>query len=202
MKISNETKVGILATFAIVIIILGVNFLKGKNVFSRNINLYSKYPAVDGLSASNAVLLYGLQVGQVDALELMDVPEGENKIVIKFHIRGDVKVPDNTVAKIISSDLLGSKALELIPGNSQTIATRNDTLPGLVELSLTASISKVVAPVQEKVERLVGSIDTIVSGLNQVFNESTKSDLRTSFHSIKESLENVEGTTKTLDVFV
>ncbi len=202
MKISNETKVGILATFAIVIIILGVNFLKGKNVFSRNINLYAKYPSVEGLAASNPVIMHGLKVGQVDDLELMEKPEGDKRIKVKFHIYGDVEIANNSVARIISSDLLGSKAIELIPGNGSKLAGRNDTLPGEIELSLTASISKVVAPVQEKVEKLVGSIDTIVSGLNSVFNENTQSDLRTSFHSIKLTLGNVEGTTKTLDRFV
>jgi phospholipid/cholesterol/gamma-HCH transport system substrate-binding protein len=202
VKISNETKVGILATIAIVIIILGVNFLKGKNVFSKNINLYAKYPDVDGLAASNAVMMHGLKVGQVDDLELMDMTEGENRITVKFHIYGDVKIADNSVAKIISSDLLGSKAIEIIPGNGTELAGRNDTLPGTVELSLSQSISKVVAPVQEKIEKLVGSVDTIVTGLNSVFNENTKSDLRMSFHSIKESLQSVEHTTQTLDVFV
>lgn len=202
MKISNETKVGILATFAIVIIILGVNFLKGKNVFSRNINLYAKYPSVDGLAASNPVIMYGLKVGQVDELILMEVPEGENRITVKFHIYGDVEIAENSTAKIISSDLLGSKAIEIIPGNGKELASRNDTLPGEVELSLSQSISKVVAPVQEKIEKLVGSVDTIVTGLNSVFNEQTQSDLRLSFGSIKVSLQNVEGTTKTLDQFV
>ncbi|MGZ5242738.1 MAG: MlaD family protein [Bacteroidia bacterium] len=202
MKISNETKVGILATFAIVIVILGVNFLKGKNVFSRNINLYAKYASVDGLAVSNPVIMYGLKVGQVDALELLEVPEGDKRIIIKFHIYGDIQIADNTIAKIISSDLLGSKAVELIPGNGKELVSRNDTLPGEVELSLSQSISKVVAPVQEKIEKLVGSVDTIVSGLNSVFNETTQNDLRMSFSSIKGTLGNVEGTTQTLDEFV
>jgi phospholipid/cholesterol/gamma-HCH transport system substrate-binding protein len=200
VKISNETKVGILATFAIVIVILGVNFLKGKNVFSRNIILYAKYPDVQNLSASNPVILHGLQVGQVDAEEL--IVEGENRVLVKFHIDGDVKIPNNSTAKIISSDLLGSKALVIIPGTGREVAMRNDTLKGEVEVSLTESISKVVAPVQKKVEKLIGSVDTIMTGLNEVFNANTREDLRLSFASIKGSLTNLEATTGTLNTFI
>jgi phospholipid/cholesterol/gamma-HCH transport system substrate-binding protein len=200
VKVSNETKVGILATFAIVIVILGVNFLKGKNVFSKNIILYAKYPDVQNLSPSNPVILHGVQVGQVDAQEL--IIEGENRVLVKFHIAGDVKIPNNSTAKIISSDLLGSKALVILPGNGMDIAARGDTLRGEVEVSLTESISKVVAPVQKKVEKLIGSVDTIMTGLNEVFNADTRETLRQSFTSIKGSLTNLEATTGTLNTFI
>lgn len=200
LKISNETKVGILATFAIVIVILGINFLKGKNVFSRNVILYSFYPNVDGLSASNPVLMHGLKVGQVDELELDK--HGKDNILVKFHIQGEVTIPKNTVAKIVSSDLLGSKAIELVPGNSRSLAERYDTLPGVVEMSLTESINKVVAPVKQKVEKLITSVDTVVTTLNSVFNEQAKHDLQTSFHSVRASLQNLESTTGEVNTFV
>jgi phospholipid/cholesterol/gamma-HCH transport system substrate-binding protein len=203
VKISNETKVGILATFAIVIVILGVNFLKGKNVFSRNIILYSKYKDVQNLTASNPVILHGLQVGQVDGLEL--IHEDSFNVMVKFHIYGGVDVPKNSVAKIISSDLLGSKAMEIIPGDLAKVkstekwASRNDTLKGLVEISLTESVNKVVAPVKDKVEKLISSVDTIVTTLNVVFNEA---DLRASFASLKGTLADLKEGTGKLNMMV
>lgn len=206
MKISNETKVGILATFAIVIVILGVNFLKGKNVFSRNVILFAKYTDAQNLQASNPVIMHGFQIGQVDELEL--IKEDTLHVMVKFHIYGDVEVPKNSVAKIISSDLLGSKALEILPGDPARVpgedkmVSRNDTLQGEVEISLTESVNKVVAPVKEKVERLISSVDTIMTGLNEVFDENTKQGLRMSFSSIKGSLENLESTTKSMDEFI
>ena len=80
MKISNETRVGILATFAIVIVILGINFLRGKSVFSRNVVFYAKYHDVVGLAASNPVMLYGVKVGQVDQLVFLKVSPTDTTI--------------------------------------------------------------------------------------------------------------------------
>lgn len=206
MKISNETKVGILATFAIVIVILGVNFLKGKNVFSKNVILYAKYTDAQNLQASNPVIMHGFQIGQVDDLEL--IREDSLNVLVKFHIYGDIEVPKNSVAKIISSDLLGSKAMEILPGDPALVSgddkmvSRNDTLTGEVEISLTESVNKVVAPVKEKVEKLISSVDTIMTGLNEVFNTETKQGLRMSFSSIQGSLANLESTTASLDEFV
>lgn len=197
MKISNETKVGILAAFALVVLILGFTFLKGKNIFSSQIRIFAKYEDADGLNKSNPVMLYGLQVGAVD--EILLINEDENKILVKFHVANDVKIPVNSIAKIVSSDLLGSKAIEILPGDATTFIEDEGTITGKIELSLTESISKVVAPVQKKVESLIGSVDTVVIALNDIFNEDTRVNLRGSFQSIRSAINNIENTTGYVD---
>ena len=199
MKISNETKVGVMALFAIIILILGFNFLKGNDLFTREIKLSARYTDIDGLNKGNPVLLYGLSVGRVDDMELIN--ESGKKVRVKFHINADIKLPANSKARIISSDLLGSKAMVIEPGNSTSFVSNNDTISGTVELSLSSSISKVVAPVKEKLESLIGSVDTVVTGINEIFNAQTKSDLRLSFHSIKHTVNNIDRTTSQLDSF-
>jgi len=246
LKISNETRVGILATFAIVIVILGVNFLRGKNVFSRNVVFYAKYHDVVGLAASNPVMLYGVKVGQVDQLTFLKVSPTDTtiryglemkikeltkelfaaqssiqkdsiqkaiaicnhnlgpytqRVEVRFHVFGDVQFPANSSAKI-NSDLLGSKTLEIVPGNASTFARANDTLIGLIEPSLTEALSKTVSPIKDKVETLVSSIDTVVNSLNDVFNDKTKNDLKGSFAAIKPTIQNIEDATATLKTFV
>lgn len=197
MKISNETKVGILAAFALVVLILGFTFLKGKNIFSSQVRIFAKYEDADGLNKSNPVMLHGLQVGAVD--EIMLINEGEKKILVKFHVANDVKIPVNSIARIVSSDLLGSKAIEILPGDATAFIKDEGTITGNIELSLTESISKVVAPVQQKVENLIGSVDTVVTALNAIFNEDTRVNLRGSFQSIRAAVRNIETTTGYVD---
>jgi phospholipid/cholesterol/gamma-HCH transport system substrate-binding protein len=199
LKISNETKVGILATFALVILILGYNFLRGNDLFTSEKKLSSKYTEINGLNKGNPVLLYGLTVGRIDDLQLIN--ESYNKVLVKYHINGDVSLPINSVAKIISSDILGSKAIDLLPGDATTFVGKHDTLRGDVEVSLSKSISKVVAPFQEKLENLLGSVDTVVTGLNEIFNGQTKRDLKLSFLSIRETVKNIEHVTGQVDSF-
>ena len=58
MKLSNETKVGLLAIVAIVVLVLGFNFLKGSSVFSSPPTLYAKFADIGSLEKSNPVFLY------------------------------------------------------------------------------------------------------------------------------------------------
>lgn len=246
MKISNETRVGILAAFAIVIVILGINFLKGRSVFSRDMYFYAKFHDVGGLAASNPVMLYGVKIGQVDRLTFLkatpvdttirynlevelkslnqklasssnavqkdsiqkqivsyskNLDHYTQRVEVKFHVYGDVEFPANSSAKI-NSDLLGSKTLEIVPGNAVMVAKANDTLAGLIEPSLSEALSKTVSPIKDKVETLVSSIDTVVNSMNDVFNDKTKNDLKGSFAAIKPTVQNIEEATAKLNVFV
>jgi len=246
LKISNETRVGILAACAIVIVILGVNFLRGKDLFSKNTTYYAKFHNVVGLAASNPVMLYGVKIGQVDQLRFLKVSPTDTlirhelevklkaldqrlaiaqnhaqkdsiqkaidicnreldpytqRVEVRFHVSGDVKFPANSAAKINSS-ILDSKTLEIVPGNSVEFARGNDTLAGLIELSLPETLSKTVSPIKDKVEALVSSIDTVVNSLNDVFDNKTKNDLKGSIAAIKPTVENIEQATATLNSFV
>jgi len=69
MKLSNETKVGILAIVAIVVLVLGFNFLKGQNVFSKPPVLYAVFTNVGSLDKSNQVKINGLPVGSGESEE-------------------------------------------------------------------------------------------------------------------------------------
>ncbi|MBK5272920.1 MAG: MCE family protein, partial [Bacteroidia bacterium] len=52
MKISNETKVGVLTISALTLLILGFNFLKGKELFNRSKKLYAVFSDLGPLSKS------------------------------------------------------------------------------------------------------------------------------------------------------
>jgi len=231
VKISNETRVGVLAAIAIAVLILGFNFMKGRNVFSRDKYLYSEYVNVGGLTQSTQVILNGLQIGQVDNLQM--VHENGNNVIIKFHIGHEYHINKNTVARIVSSDILGNKVLELdeapqplnIAKLSDSIDAKykmnpalgysilamlkdsrpvesGDTLVGAVEMSTLASLNQEVDPLKKKIEFLVASIDTTVTSLNDVFNENTRRDLKLSFQSVKNTLQNIESSTKDLSTLV
>src|SRR4249919_1593883 len=72
MKISNETKIGALTTIAVVFLILGFNFLKGKSVLKTGFFLYAKYSDLKKLGSSNPVYANGLQIGTVYSTSSVD----------------------------------------------------------------------------------------------------------------------------------
>src|SRR5688500_4227909 len=105
MKISNETKVGALTAIAITVLILGFNFLKGRNITERNDELYAVFQSVKGVGPANPVLINGLQVGKVASLQEKD--KNLSGIIVTISLTKEVNIPDNSIATI-SSDLLGT----------------------------------------------------------------------------------------------
>ena len=72
MKISNETKVGILSITALVLLIVGFNFLKGKDIFNRSKKIYMVFHDLGSLTKSNEVKINGYVIGKVYDLNAMD----------------------------------------------------------------------------------------------------------------------------------
>ncbi len=63
MKINNETKVGILTVVALALLIIGFNFLKGKDLFNSTTKIYAVFSKLGSLAKSNEVKINGLTVG-------------------------------------------------------------------------------------------------------------------------------------------
>jgi len=191
LKISNETKVGALTSVAIAILFIGYSFLKGNNVFSSENTFYTEYNNVDGLTISKPVLVSGFQIGRVSKLTLL--PNG--KIKTEFKINDDYEIPSNTVAQIVSADLLGSKAIVFELGNSTTMARNGDPLLSDVQ----ANLMEKVEPLQKKIENLVVKLDSVLSGVNSVLDANFQRDFKSSVQSISISLKNLEKITGDVD---
>ena len=194
MKISNETKIGALTAIAITILILGYSFLKGNDVFSGSNRFYAIYKSVDGLSISKPVLVNGFQIGRISRMNLL--PDGHT--IVEFNVQSQYNVPSNTLAKLVSTDLLGSKAIVFQYGNSNTFAEDKDTLRADIEGSLAQSLE----PIQTKAENLISRLDSSLESINKVLNPNFQKNVDRSFVSIANSLQTLEGTTKKIDALV
>lgn len=194
MKISNETKVGALTAIAIALLFIGYSFLKGNDVFSSENTYYTEYNNVDGLSTSKPVMVNGFQIGRVSSLELQD----NGKIRTEFKIKKDYPIPSNTVARIVSADLLGSKAIVFDLGNSTTMARDGDPLLSDIQ----ANLMEKVEPLQHKVENLVVKLDSVLSAVNTALDDEFQRDFKSSLSSISVSLANMEKITKDVEGLV
>ena len=191
MKITNETKVGIITVVSLALLFIGYNFLKGNDVFSSENEYYTDYDNVDGLSTSKPVVVNGYQIGRVSRMSLLD----NGKIRTHFKIKNDYAIPSNTVARIVSADLLGSKAIVFELGNSTTLANDGDPLLSDVQ----ANLLEKVEPLQKKVENLVVKLDSVLSAVNTALDDEFQRDFKNSLHSISISLNNMERITSDVE---
>jgi phospholipid/cholesterol/gamma-HCH transport system substrate-binding protein len=194
MTISNETKIGALTAIAITVLILGYSFLRGDDIFAGTNKFYANYKSVDGLSVSKPVLVNGFQIGRVSKMRLL--PNGHT--IVELKIDRQYKVPSNTLAKLVSTDLLGSKAIVFDYGNSNTYAEDNDTLKAQIQGSLAESLQ----PIQMKAENIINKLDSALASINKILNPNFQKNVDRSFLSIANSLQTLEGTTKKIDALV
>jgi phospholipid/cholesterol/gamma-HCH transport system substrate-binding protein len=194
MKITNETKIGVLTAIAISVLLLGYSYLRGNDVFSGSNKFYAVYKSVEGLSVSKPVLVNGFPIGRVSKMELQ--PDG--RTIVQFKIDPKYNVPNNTLAKLVSTDLLGTKAIVFEMGNSKTYAEDQDTLKADVQGSLAESLQ----PIQKKAELLITKLDSSLASINKIMNPQFQRNVDRSFLSIANSLQTLEGTTKKIDALV
>jgi phospholipid/cholesterol/gamma-HCH transport system substrate-binding protein len=187
-------------------VIWGVNFLKGRNFFS-NTRLYTvMYGEVSGLLESNGVFIKGYKVGHVSDIKFSD--RTMKRLRVSLAIESDIKLPKNSIARIYSVDLMGTKAVELIFSDSTKYLAAGDTLIGDIEIS----VAKQIEPYKLQAYNLLNSMDSLSTAVNRVFNKVTIKNLHeiiqnirittqviaTSLDNVTTSLNNIELITKNL----
>ena len=175
MKVSNETKIGALTVIAVVLLILGFNFLKGKSLFKSGHYLYAKYDNTKGLGPSNAVLINGYQIGTVNSIE---APENNlRQIVVAIKLNADYNIPVNSVATI-NSNPLGSPSVEIKMGNANAYLKSGDTIQTSNNGGMLAEITNKVGPVADQLKVTLNSLDTVLKNVNTVLDPATKGNLQ------------------------
>jgi len=139
-------------------------------------------------------LVNGFQIGRVSNMKLQ--PDG--RTIVEFNIQEQYKVPSNTLAKLVSTDLLGGKAIVFEYGNSNTYAEDKDTLRADIQGSLAESLQ----PIQNKAENLISKLDSSLESINKILNPNFQKNVDRSFLSIANSLQTLEGTTKKIDALI
>ncbi len=200
MSASKITRIGILVTVAIVLLIWGVGYLKGKDLFNHENTYYVIYDEVNGLSVANAVLINGYQAGQVMAIEY--IPDTTDRFRVSFLIDEKFKIVNGSVAQVFSQDIMGTRAIRILRGKMEGFHKDRDTLIAAVEGGLVEQVNMEIAPLKRKAESLISSLDSAIIIIREIFNKKTQEDLRNTFASIKNTIANLEKTTFTLDTLM
>lgn len=200
MKVNKETKIGFIFIVAALLLYWGYNFLKGKDVFTQERTFYASYYDVSGLSKSDPIYINGLRAGQVKSLQFE--PGHTGKIMVELQLSQSYPLAKNTIAKIVSTDLMGTKAISLSLGNSTDFLIDGDTMLTSIESTLQEQMEQTIAPLKNKAEDLLSSVDEIIVSLQDILNSETSANIKSSLSSLEKSLVNMESVTGNLDSLV
>lgn len=173
MKISNETKIGALTAIAIALLILGFNFLKGKDLFEHSKKIYAVFKSVEGLETSNSVKIKGLEVGSVYTISPVD--KNVDGIVVAISMKKDVNIPKNSIA-IIDAGLIGSADIIIKKGDSQDLINDGDTLTTQEKGNLLSEVQSNLSPVVSRLSSTLGSLDSLIRVIGGLFDPTVKNN--------------------------
>ena len=85
----------------------------------------AEFGNVSGLKVGDDVMIAGIKVGEVSSNYL----NNETYLaVIRLNLEKNIMLPEDSLARISSSSLLGGQYVEIIPGASDNMLNENDTI--------------------------------------------------------------------------
>lgn len=178
----KEIKIGAFAVIVLAVALFMIEFLKGKDIFSRNNTYYIIYPSVEGLSISTGITVGGYAAGVISDIaynrQTMDY-------TVSASVSREFDIPEDSFIEIYSSDILGTKKLRVKMGSSPVMATSGDTLRGCMETDMLSSVTG-------GLDSLMRSIGTTVESVNLILNEENRAEFRQLLKRLNRTAGNLE----------
>ncbi|HRZ41574.1 MAG TPA: MlaD family protein [Bacteroidales bacterium] len=200
MRFSREIRIAFLFLAALALLIWGINFMKGKNIFRKERTFFAVYERTAGLGVNNPVLINGHQVGLVRQISFME-NDPQARLLVKIGITDKLPIPSDSRA-VIETNLLGSNMVNIQLGSSAKMLKANDTLLSQVATTLQEQFSIEMLPVKKKAENVMLSLDTVLTVIRSVFNAETRMNLTLAMENIRRSIETLRNTTYNIDTLV
>lgn len=180
---TKEIQIALVAIVALLVLYIGLNFLKGLSVFSNSNSYCVAFNDVSGLSASSPVYANGYKVGVVERIDY-DY-EHPKRIVAVLGLDKQMRVPVGSHAEV-SSDFLGNIKINLIlSDNPLNFIAVGDTIVGNMETSIMSKMGDMVPAI----EVMMPKLDSILTSLNVLLADP----------ALRNTLHHVEGMTANLN---
>ena len=199
MKLSYEIKTGVLVLTGIILFIIGFSYLKSNDVFIKDRVFYAVYEDVEGVSKGTPVTISGFNVGSVQDIKFFN---NSSKLLLKFRVENDFNFSNQSTAQIYETGLIGGKALAVIPKYGNEIAKSGDTLNSSIAPGLTELVNNKLSPLQEKIESMVVSADSVLISLNSVLNTQAKDQIQSTITNFSSTVTDLKNSAGTLDEMI
>jgi phospholipid/cholesterol/gamma-HCH transport system substrate-binding protein len=175
MKINNETKVGILSIIALALLLLGFNYLKGKDIFNSTTKIHAIFDKLGPLEKSNLVKINGVSIGTVYDIEPTD--KDISSVNVTIALSRDINIPANSVA-YISPGLVGSSTIIIEKGDAKTYLKNGDNLNTRQDNGIFGDLSSQVSPTLVKIRTSLDSLNAVFTNINKLFDAGAKANLQ------------------------
>ena len=191
--ITKEVRIGIAGIIALCVLVYGINYLKGINMFKPSSYFYVKFKNVNGLAKSSPVFADGVRVGIVRDI-YYDYNQAEN-VVVEVALDTELRIPKGSSAEL-TSELMGGVRMDiLLANNPREKYAIGDTIPGKLNNGMMES----VAALMPQIEQMLPKLDSIMTSLNTILGDQS---IPATLHSVEKMAANLEVTSGQLKVLM
>ena len=168
----KEVKIGIYAIVILLCAWAGIRFLSGVDVFGRHATYYARYNQVNGVQNAAAVMIRGVKIGKVSEIRVS--PEDPTSVEIALSIPRSYRLPADSEARIFSTSIMGSKAIEILLGESDEILESGATINSGYAKDLMAFADSDLEYYKDKISTLADNFNTTLQSLNALLDNNNK----------------------------
>ncbi|WP_455587675.1 MlaD family protein [Bacteroides sp.] len=191
--ITKEVRIGIAGIIALCLLVYGINYLKGINMFKPSSYFYVEFRNVNGLAKSSPVYADGVRVGIVRDI-YYDYTHPEN-VIVEVELDTELRIPKGSSAELVSELMGGVRMNILLANNPREKYAMGDTIPGRLNNGMMES----VAAIMPQIERMLPKLDSIMTSLNTILSDQS---IPATLHSVEKMASNLETTSGQLKVLM
>lgn len=186
---TKEFRIGVFVVAVLAVTFFVINFLRGKDLLGREMEVRAYYDNVEGLLPSAPVYIKGYKAGAVT--DVVYQPE-DGRFEVLCSIQKRFTVPADSKMVIYGVDIMGGKGVRIDLGTSGTAVSGGAELEGTYEPDLMSALSAGIAPLLEKVTGAVDTISNVASGINRILAEADPQSISRSLAHLERTMSNVE----------
>ena len=188
---TKEVKIGLIGIAALAMLIYGINYLKGINMFQSANYYYVEYTNINGLAGSSPVFADGFKVGTVRSINYNYKKPGH--VTVEVEVDKEMRIPKGSKGELVT-EMLGTVKMNLLLNDkTNEFFQPGDTLPGITNNGLMGVAEEKLVP---QVEQLLPKMDSILQSLNKLLADPA---LTATIHNAERLTANLDVTTRQLN---
>lgn len=188
MKYSKEFKIGVFVVVVLTASFFVINYLRGKDIFNKEIEIVSEYSNLEGLVESAPVFIKGYKVGKVS--EVVYVPE-EEIFKVTCSVKKEFRIPSDSKMTIYAVDIMGGKGVKIDLGSSEIAVEDGGTLAPAFEAGLLDGLAAGLEPLMAKVTNTIDSLSVTVAGINAILTDANTASLARTIAHLEKTMASV-----------
>ncbi|MDX1278751.1 MlaD family protein [Oceanihabitans sediminis] len=185
MKLSREVKTAILVISGILFLIIGINYLKGKNIFQPQNEFYTEFE-YNALTTASPVTIKGNNVGKINSIKY-DFESGKTRV--SFTVDKGLKFTKNSIIRLYELGIMGGNGIAIIPSTEGELAKSGDFIKSEVEEGLVKSLTNNFSGLSSGLDGTLESADSLLVSLNRIVEDDSEKGLKNAIGELNETIK-------------